>query len=674
MLLRDQTMSPTMTGCLTLQTLGFGTGVVMSVLLFVLLWRNKGEQTGLRAKYKQVIFALMWNLGGLAGVLLQIVNGAEPSLWKASAGLIGFIGAAFFPLGFLALWQRPQAETSWQAKAYRWLSRLTLVSASTLTVFFLTRILGLGGSLRLSAMGASHELGRALALHVAIVTVTGTLLLLRGRLNNFAARFYAATTLIGVLVPAVITTFVQGIEPMPKHMSWLEVAEQQTPLLILFGAVVYFGDFRFSNVYVKSCLRFVTALLVTTAVSLWLLFRLPPMTERLLDAATAGAIIMSTTLLTVLLCGFAWLSPKISRLVDRWLFREPNYSAVMSQFWETISQLEEKEAIFISVAQLARETLGLQTTRVISLDAKAVSHLTAALNSGEVCELQPDDPLRTYACAREGAEFLAPIRVGGQPMYALAIVPGAQRRNLLDSELRFLRALAGQVSSRLESLAAERTRIEQQSREERLRRQVTEAELRALRTQINPHFLFNSLNTIADLIVANPQQAEAVTVQLAKIFRHVLRGSECSMISVREELDFLETWLNIEAVRFGDRLRVKFALDDALATVSVPSLILQPLVENALKYGLAPKIGGGTLMIDVHRSGEQLSLIVEDDGLGFAKDPATLITTNEAARNGHGIGLRNVAERLATIYAGRAQMKCETVATGGSRVTLLLPL
>src|SRR5262249_46990633 len=155
-------------------------------------------------------------------------------------------------------------------------------------------------------------------------------------------------------------------------------------------------------------------------------------------------------------------------------------------------------------------------------------HLAAALNTGEVLELQPDDPLLTQDCLCGGAAFLAPIRVGGQPVYALAIVPGAQRRNLLDSELRFLRALAGQVSSRLESLAAQRARIEQQSKEERLRRQVTEAELRALRTQINPHFLFNSLNTIADLIVANPEQAELITVQLAKIFRHVLRGSECS--------------------------------------------------------------------------------------------------------------------------------------------------
>ncbi|MEK7831464.1 MAG: hypothetical protein AAB401_10290, partial [Acidobacteriota bacterium] len=144
MLLLDQIISPNLTACLTAQTLGFGTGVVMSVLLFALLWRGAREQTGLLAKYKQVTFALMWNLGGLTGVLLEVVNGAQRSWWTASAGLMGYVGAAFFPLGFLALWQRPHAETSWEAKACRWLCRLTLASASVLTLLFLLRILGWG--------------------------------------------------------------------------------------------------------------------------------------------------------------------------------------------------------------------------------------------------------------------------------------------------------------------------------------------------------------------------------------------------------------------------------------------------------------------------------------------------------------------------------------------------
>ncbi|NOT60694.1 MAG: histidine kinase [Acidobacteria bacterium] len=663
-------MLQTMTSCLVAQTLGFGTGVVMSVLLLTLLWRGHRRQTGARGKYQQAIFALMWHLGGLMGMSLRVIYGERVSLWMALAVMLNFVGAAFFPLGFLALWQRPRDEHSWRAKACWWLCSATLVSASVLTLLFVLHFFN-GGQPSLIDGEHTHSewhLGRALAYHVAFATLAGTLLLLRGRLNNFAARFYAATTLVGALTPAMITTLAHGVEAAQTHVTWMQVIEQQAPLLILFGAVVYFGDFRFSNVYVKSCLRFLTALLLALGAGLLLLFVLPSVSARLTAFPTAALVIAATAALTLWLCGFAWLLPKLDHLVDYWLFREPDYAAVTRELWHQLSQQEDDAAIFASVAQLAQATLGLQAARVIPLPALPADHLAAALNSGEVCELKANDSLRTAEHINDDVEFLAPIRVAGQPAYALALAPGAQRRSLLHSELDFLRGLAGQASSRLETLAVERARIEQQSKEERLRRQVTEAELRALRTQINPHFLFNSLNTIADLIVADPTQAEQVTVQLAKIFRHVLRSSDRQMISVHEELDFLKTWLDIEAVRFGDRLRVQFSLDETLNVANVPSLILQPLVENALKHGLAPKLGGGTLQVGVARAGRQLSLTVEDDGMGFPSHTETV------RGHGHGIGLRNVAERLTTIYAGRAQMLCETVATGGSRVTLLLPL
>ncbi len=666
---------PSIEACLIAQTLGFGAGVVMSVLLLNLLRRSVPNQTGAHAKYLQATFALMWNVGGLLGLLLEVAGVTWHSPWTMVASMLNFAGAAFFPMSFLALWQRPRAEHSWRATVAKATCRATFLSASILTLLFFLHLLGWGIPSHVEAAGdQTHwRLNQALALHLAYATLGGTLLLLRGRLNNFAARFYVATTLIGALTPAAITVLWHSFGPhnhrqhQAQHVVWLQVIEQQAPLLIMLGAVVYFGDFRFSNVYVKSCLRFLTALLLALCDCLLFFFVLPQLVARLASFSTAGTVIAATAVLTLLLCSFAWLLPKLDYLVDNWLFREPDYAAVTRQLWQTLAQQEDAETIFVSATQLARATLALTDARVVSLAAFDLSQHLAALNSGEMCELKITDPLRLQL--GKEVEFLAPLRVAGQVTHALAVAPGAQRRNLLDSELRFLRALAGQVSSRLETLAVERARIEQQSYDERLRRQVTEAELRALRTQINPHFLFNSLNTIADLIVANPQQAEHVTVQLAKIFRHVLRGSDCLMISVREELDFLKTWLDIEAVRFGDRLRVEFAMDEALAAATVPSLILQPLVENALKHGLAPKLNGGKLQVSVRRADAQLCLTVEDDGLGFQCDA----TTNGTHANGYGIGLRNVAERLTTIYAGRAQMLCESVATGGSRVTLLLP-
>src|SRR5262245_59010708 len=220
-------------------------------------------------------------------------------------------------------------------------------------------------------------------------------------------------------------------------------------------------------------------------------------------------------------------------------------------------------------------------------------------------------------CGSSRVEFLAPVRVKGKPTHLLAITPGARRRHLLDSEIGFVRAVAGQISSRLEALQFEQEKADRQNREERMRRQITEAELRALRAQINPHFLFNSLNTIADLIVTDPARAELMTVQLGKVFRHVLSNSDRQMITVSEELEFLRAYLEIEAMRFDDRLRVSFDIDAAAANETVPPLILQPVVENALKHGLARKVGRGALSVSVKREDGFLRLTVEDDGPGF---------------------------------------------------------
>ncbi len=655
---------------LIIQTLGFGAGVVMSALLLALLWRSPTNQSNRRAKYLQAIFALMWNAGGLAGEGLQILGTSPQSKLLIFVSLVNFSGAAFFPISFLALWQRPRDENSLRAKACQYLCNIAMINAALLTVLFLSTCTGPfrpAGQASLGIHGA-WKFGELLSYHVAITMLAGTFLLLRGRLNTFAARFYAATTLIGVLVPA-------GLEVLLRLFGWLTqlpkqcfiAIEQQAPLLILFGAVVYFGDFRFSNVYVKFGLRFLTALLFALSFCLGLVFVVPPVAERFANFPLAAKIVLGTALLTTMLLHFSRLVPNLNRLVDRYLFRQPDYAALTRDVWQRLSQKTETEEIFAIASVLARETLALESVRTVSLQSLDAGHLIGPLSSGEILELSANDRLRLSL--GDEIEFLMPIRVNGQPTHALAIAPGPQRRNLLDSELAFLRGLAGQVGSRLEALLFEKERIERQSLEERLARQVTEAELRALRAQINPHFLFNSLNTIADLIIADPANAERMTVQLAKIFRHVLSSSDRQMISIGEEMEFLETWLAIERVRFGDRLQVQFEIDESLVAESVPSLILQPLVENALKHGLAPKIDGGRLQVSAERENEMVCLAVEDNGLGFPEPNGS----GGETRARKGIGLRNVAERLTTIYAGRAQMRCEAVDAGGSRVVLLLP-
>jgi two-component system LytT family sensor kinase len=170
------------------------------------------------------------------------------------------------------------------------------------------------------------------------------------------------------------------------------------------------------------------------------------------------------------------------------------------------------------------------------------------------------------------------------------------------------------------------------------------------------------LNTVADLIVRDPVRAETMTLRLASVFRHVLAHSSRPLTTVRDEIEFLRAYLYIEEARFGDRLRVDIAVDAAVAGDAVPSLILQPLVENALKHGLGPKPGPGNLAISARAEGGFLLLRVEDDGMGLS-----------GRRAAQGVGLTNVAERLATLYQDRASVDMEARDGGGCRVTVLIP-
>jgi two-component system LytT family sensor kinase len=200
-------------------------------------------------------------------------------------------------------------------------------------------------------------------------------------------------------------------------------------------------------------------------------------------------------------------------------------------------------------------------------------------------------------------------------------------------------------------------------REERLKRLLTEAELKALRTQVDPHFLFNTLNTIADLINSNPQQAERMTERLAECFRYALAKHSRDLSTLDEELDFARHYLEIEQVRFGDRLRVQLSRGDASGSEAVPSLLLQPLLENAIRHGLAPIREGGCVSVQAHREGERLHLRIEDDGVGLRTDLRA------------GVGLRNVQERLRTLYAQAAEFLIGARPDGrGTRITIVIPL
>ena len=200
--------------------------------------------------------------------------------------------------------------------------------------------------------------------------------------------------------------------------------------------------------------------------------------------------------------------------------------------------------------------------------------------------------------------------------------------------------------------------------EERLRAMATEAELKALKAQINPHFLFNTLNTIAALIHSEPVQAEATVERLAGMFRYVLAGTERASVPLREELAFVDDYLQIEQARFGERLRISREIAPDALEAPVPSLILQPLVENAVQHG-QNEDGSVDLALRVQPDSDHVVLTITDQGPGMSK-----LQTNGQI-SGH--GLRIVNERLTRTYGPAYGLQIATNAPTGTRVTLRIP-
>lgn len=205
-----------------------------------------------------------------------------------------------------------------------------------------------------------------------------------------------------------------------------------------------------------------------------------------------------------------------------------------------------------------------------------------------------------------------------------------------------------------------------EARAARLERLMTEAQLEALRMQLQPHFLFNTLNAIAGL-VRRHENAGAIRMlaRLGDLLRLTLERDSPQRIPLLEELEFLDHYLEIERSRFADRLTVEVAVPDALGDALVPTLLLQPLVENAVRHGVARTPGPGHVVIRAERRGATLELEVEDSGPGFPGDSLT--------PSREGVGLANTRARLQQLYGARAELEACNLPQGGARVAVRLP-
>jgi two-component sensor histidine kinase len=278
-----------------------------------------------------------------------------------------------------------------------------------------------------------------------------------------------------------------------------------------------------------------------------------------------------------------------------------------------------------------------------------------------------EDDLRSRATASLCEIFQAPASVsfdareqavdpGGLTAPLIRIEPRPDGMPFLSDDHRLLQSISGTLGVVLEN-------VRFREREHDLRWLATRAELKALRAQMNPHFLFNALNAIAGLIEEQPRLADETIEQLAHVLRYALRQSETEWVRLEEEIEFIAAYLRVEQARFGERLQVEFGIDRAAAAVPVPAMTIQPLVENAIKHGVSTLEEMGTVGVKAAIEDGLLCVAVSDNGPGFPSGFSI-------GSGGH--GLRNVADRIAGYYGDCAQLSWEN-GSQGTRVVLKIP-
>ncbi|WP_246360785.1 sensor histidine kinase [Haloechinothrix aidingensis] len=264
---------------------------------------------------------------------------------------------------------------------------------------------------------------------------------------------------------------------------------------------------------------------------------------------------------------------------------------------------------------------------------------------------EPSCPLQTAV--------VAPLAIGKRVVGALKVY----RLDETPPPRGLVEGMAGILSLHLELAELDRER-----------KLAVDAKLDALRAQINPHFLFNTLNTIASKARTDPEEARQLLLRLSDFFRYAVR-QDGHFAEFGQEYFFVRTYLSLEQARYGDRLRVRYDVDPQVLTTNVPVLTIQPLVENAVKHGLANKVDGGTVTLKarVDPLTRTTTIQVSDDGVGIEDDELEKIVSGDVTAEG-GIGLRNISERLDTLFGERYRFDVRSTAGQGTVVDLRIPL
>jgi hypothetical protein len=411
-----------------------------------------------------------------------------------------------------------------------------------------------------------------------------TALMMRRPTRTMTADQARLRTVMISLFALLSTTFV-GLMFMREQRLLVEILDRLSraaPIYFMIASVYFEDRFAFYDLVVK---RGLTLLLSIVVAALFLTVTLPWLEALPTGAARPWLFAVAFAPLAILM---PWLLSRTERLLDRlWLGREFTPVDAVKHILAAMQPATDEASLIAAAEARLSEIFGARI--VVLVGARAI------LESAVETEVKLTSPV-------SGA------------IVRIAVLNDEQGRRLLSEDLALLRSLGGVFGFMLENIRLQRKRVEQEQVAHELRLQSSKSELKALRAQINPHFLFNALNAIASLIHTDPARADEAVEQLAEVFRYTLRRSDSEWAPLDQELTFARAYLDVEQARFGQRLTYTVDSDHQSPAPLIPSMLLQTLLENAVKHGVSQARGPGRIDVIVRTTADRVTLEVRNTG------------------------------------------------------------
>lgn len=543
---------------------------VSAILLRALVWLRRGGEE-LPGLLLMVWLMLATELVRAVALALQWFSRPAPPLLDLLSFVMAFVVMVGVPIIVSARYLPKQGASSVAPAPWRWLQR----------GMFTTAVLGFG--ILLAAIGfrvrSAIFLGTAAAYTLTALFLISRMLFYRHlQVRQRPLLLFVIFMVTGLLLLAFLGAFSIAAHVRVRQSLGLSALNGLGLVLVLCGFVFLFANVRLADVIVKRCMLIV--LCTCASLIVWLAVM------RSGSIATTTGWFGQDVVCFLLVLALTVLAPATERLlsswVDRWVFEQPDLQGAVATLWGKLVSTEHREDAFLLTEDFLQQLLSLAAVHVGPTPMETSPSYPTFSRPGPHFLLESSGLSQSE---KPAANVVFPLFVDGHAEYMMELEQGIVRPPLTQWELDFV----DRVAARLQIWLGVRAAAVRKQQEASLREELTGAELRALRAQVNPHFLFNSLNTIADLAVIAPAQAEEMTVRLSSVFRYVLVNTDRHFISLQEEMEFARSYLHIEQARFGDRLRVEYRVDSRTLDQEIPTLLLQPLIENALKHGISPR-------------------------------------------------------------------------------------